>query len=55
MDMTIQLRGSEFRVLDDVELDQVTGGVAGGVTVQDPEPIPEPTRLPEPVRPGDFL
>jgi hypothetical protein len=43
---------SESRVLNDVELDQVTGGLGAAVKNPEPPPIPMPT---EPVRPGDFL
>jgi hypothetical protein len=44
----------EFPVLDDVELDQATGGMAT-ITVHQPDPLPMPTPVPEPIRPGDFL
>lgn len=38
------------------ELDLVTGGVAGGVAIKDPEPLPITIRPAEPVvQPGDFL
>src|SRR5580704_14303906 len=39
----------QFRALDDVEFDQVTGGM-GSIVVHQPDPLPMPTRVPEPIR-----
>jgi hypothetical protein len=50
--MTMNNDMSELNLND---LEQVNGGVASAVAVKDPEPLPRPVLLPEPVRPGDYL